>query len=75
MFEPWQLVAIDSAGYNGIRDEHIDSVAKSLYSVACKEIDRDTFDYHCRKCGIDSNNFKQADIERLKNKLNEMRLC
>lgn len=25
MFEPWQLAMIDEAGYNGIREEHIES--------------------------------------------------
>ena len=54
MFEPWQLAAMDDAGYNGIRDEHIDRVAESLL-----------------KCGIDPNNFTQADLERLQEKLNE----
>lgn len=71
MFESWHLAAIDRAGYNGIRDEHIDRVAESLRSATNKEIDRDTFKYHCRKCGIDSNNFKQADLEKLQSKLDE----
>ena len=56
MFEPWQLAAMDDAGYNGIRDEHID---------------RSTFDYHCHKCGVDPDNFTQADLERLQEKFNE----
>ena len=33
MFEPWQLAMIDDAGYNGIRDEHIDCVAQSLNCI------------------------------------------
>lgn len=53
MFEPWQLAAMDDAGYNGIRDEHIE------------------FDYHCHKCGVDPDNFTQADLDRLQEKLNE----
>lgn len=48
MFEPWQLAAMDDAGYNGIRDEHIDRVAESLLSTGLSEIDRSTFDYHCK---------------------------
>lgn len=71
MFEPWQLAAIDDAGYNGIRDELIDRVANSLLSSGLTEINRSTFDYHCHRCGIDSNNFTQADLERLQNKLNK----
>ena len=37
MFEPWQLVAIDSAGYNGIRDEHLDRVADEIYNCLLNE--------------------------------------
>ena len=71
MFEPWQLAAMDDAGYNGIRDEHIDRVASSLLATGLTEIDRSTFDYHCHKCEIDPNNFTQADLDRLQEKLNE----
>ena len=71
MFEPWQLAAMDDAGYNGIRDEHIDRVAESLLSTGLNEIDRNAFEYHCHKCGIDPNNFTQADLDRLQEKLNE----
>lgn len=71
MFEPWQLAAIDAAGYNGIREEHIDLLAESLLATGITEIDRSTFEYHCRKCGIDPDNFTQADLDRLQEKLNE----
>lgn len=71
MFEPWQLAAIDQAGYNGIRDEHIEEIANSLLSENLTDIDRDTFEYHCRKCGIDPDNFTQADLDRLQEKMNE----
>ena len=71
MFEPWQLAAIDDAGYNGIRDEHIERVAESLLLTGLTEIDRSTFDYHYRKCGIDPDNFTQDDLNQLQKKLNE----
>lgn len=71
MFEPWQLAAIDDAGYNGIRDEHIERVAESLLLTGLTEIDRSTFDYHCRKCGVDPDNFTQDDLNQLQKKLNE----
>ena len=70
MFEPWQLAAMDDDGYNGIRDEHIDRVAVSLLATGLTEIDRSTFDYHCRRCGINPDNFTQSDLERLEEKLN-----
>ena len=42
MFEPWQLAAIDDAGYNGIRDEYIERVATSLLATGLIEIDHST---------------------------------
>ena len=65
MFEPWQLAAMDDAGYNGIRNEHIERVAESLLATGLTEIDRATFEHHCHKCGIDLNNFTQENLERL----------
>ena len=70
VFEPWQLAMMDQAGYNGIRDEHVDRVAQSLLATGLTEIDRATFDYHCHKCGIDPNNFTQDNLDRLQEKLN-----
>lgn len=70
-FEPWQLAAIDDAGYNGIRDEHIDRVAESLLSSGLTEIDRSTFDYHCHRCGIDPDVFTQTDLAYLQDKLSK----
>jgi len=71
MFEPWQLAMIDEAGYNGIRDEHIDRVASSLLSTGLTNIDRDVFEHHCRKCGINPDNFSQEDLDALERRLNE----
>lgn len=71
MFEPWQLGMIDEAGYNGIRDEHIEKVAVSLLSTGMNEIDRSTFENHCRRCGIDPDIFKQTDLDRLQTRLNK----
>lgn len=71
MFEPWQLATLDDAGYNGIRDEHIDRVAESLLATGLTKIDRSTFDYHCYKSGIDPHNFTQADLDRLQKRLNQ----
>lgn len=71
MFEPWQLAMIDAAGYNGITDEHINKVAESLKSTGLTDIDSSTFDYHCRKLGINPNNFTQADLDCLQEILNE----
>lgn len=70
MFEYWELAMIDEAGYNGIRDEHIEKVAESIRASGEHEIDRRTFEYHCRKCFIDPDNFTQSDLDRLEEELN-----
>ena len=70
-FQPWMLGAIDDAGYNGIRDEHIDKVADRLLATGQTEIDRATFDDACRSCGIRSDLFTQDDLDRLQDRLNK----
>lgn len=70
MYEPWQLGMIDEAGYNGIREEHISRLAQSLKTTGQSNIDRDTFERHCYKCGIDPDNFSQDDLNELERTLN-----
>ena len=48
MIETWQLGMLDEAGYNGIRDDHIERIAESLLSTGMTVSDRTTFEYHCR---------------------------
>lgn len=69
MFKPWELAAIDQAGYNGIRQNHIERLANSLRSTNCSEIDRTIFEYQCYINGIDPNNFTQADLDNLRKML------
>lgn len=69
-FEAWMLAAIDRAGYNGIREEHMDAVAEELRHTGRTEIDRQTFNDACRRRGIEPTNFTQADLNRLEEKLN-----
>ena len=71
MFEPWQLGMIDEAGYNGIRDEHLEKVAASLLSTGLTEIDRYAFESHCLKCSINPKHFTQYDLDRLQEALNK----
>lgn len=71
MFEPWMLGAIDEAGYNGIRDEHRNAVAREILSSGLTEVSRSDFDRACRRCGIDSNNFTQRDLDLLQDMLND----
>lgn len=65
MFEPWELAAIDTAGYNGIRQERIERLANALRSINCSELDQTVFEHQCFNCGIDPNNFTKADLKNL----------
>ncbi len=69
MFEPWMLAAIDSAGYNGIRDEHLNRVADELHKTGLSEIDTNTFNSACRRAGVTPSLFDNSSLERLKKKL------
>ena len=69
MFEPWQLAMIDEAGYNGIRDEHIDKIAESILSSADDQINDTIISRHCYKCGINPYNLDSNDIIKIKCKI------
>lgn len=70
LYKPWELAAMDQAGYNGIRDEHIEAVAENLLRTGLMEIDRDTFAVACRRCGVDPACFTQADLDFLEETMN-----
>ena len=70
-FEPWQLAAIDEAGYNGIQDSHISKICASIRMSGIIEFDQTIFEKHCHRCGINPANFTQEDFEHLQSKLNE----
>ena len=70
MFQGWQLAAIDDAGYNGIRDEHIEKVARVIEDSGMSHVGNEEFAWACRKCGIDPDTFTQADVDRLGDRLN-----
>lgn len=69
-YKPWMLAAIDQAGYNKIRNEHIDDVAAELLRTGLTEIDRSTFETACQHCGIAPDNFTQEDLNRLEHIMN-----
>ena len=64
-YEPWMLAAIDQAGYNGIRNEHISAVAAELLHIGLTEIDRNTFEDACWRCGVAPDRFTQEDLSKL----------
>ena len=69
-YEPWMLAAIDQAGYNGIRDEHIIAVANELLKTGKSSISRADFERACSRCGIDPSTFTQRDLNTLEDYLN-----
>lgn len=69
-YEPWMLATMDDAGYNGIRDEHIGTVAEELLRTGETDISREAFKAACSHCGIDPDNFTQADLNALEDALN-----
>ena len=70
-FEPWMLAAIDAAGYNGIRQEHIEAVACEIRSMGISNVSCEAFDLACARCGVDSGNFTSEDISALEKYLND----
>lgn len=70
-FEPRQLAAIDGAGYNGIRDSHIDKLCEALCAAKVTEVDQATFEYPCHRNGINPANFTRDDLSELQRRLSE----
>ncbi len=70
MIEPWKLAAIDQAGYNGIRPEHIRAVAAEIEDIGEHVVDWAVFERACRRCGVDPDIFSQTDIDQLDSLLN-----
>lgn len=68
--EPWMLAMMDQAGYNGIREEHIEEVAREILKMGITEVSYTDFDRACGRCGIEPNNFTQADLDALERRLN-----
>lgn len=71
-YQPWMLAAMEEAGYMGISDEMIEKIAEELISYGEYEISREMFEAACREFNINPNNFKQEDLDRLQEKLNEL---
>ena len=69
-FEAWELAMIDTAGYNGIRDEHIEAVAREIAKLPQDVIDTDAFRNACYRAGVNPKNFNQSTLESLQDYLN-----
>ncbi len=69
-FEPWQLALIDAAGYNGIREEHIEAVAREIITSGKTVITRAEPERACRAAFVDPDNFTPEALERLERRLN-----
>ena len=64
-FEVWQLGLIDQAGYNSIREEHIAVVAQEILKLPGDTVGNAEYRSACFRAGVDPNNFKQSDLDRL----------
>ena len=70
-FEPWQLSLIDEAGYNGIRREHLERVAREIEKLPQDVIGTEDFRSACRRACVDPDNFTQSDLNALQDLLNQ----
>ena len=70
-FEPWQLGLIDEAGYNGIRRDHFERVARVIERLPQDVIDTDAFHKACYHAGVNPNIFSQRDLDELQDRLNQ----
>ena len=71
VFEAWQLGLIDQAGYNGTRDEHIAAVACEIQKMPDDSIGNEEFRSACYRAGINPENFRQSDLDRLQEALDQ----
>jgi hypothetical protein len=70
-FEVWQLGLIDQAGYNGIRDEHIAAVVQEILKMPGGSVNEAVFRSACFRAGVDPGNFRQSDLNRLQQVLDQ----
>ncbi|MBO6014792.1 MAG: hypothetical protein J6P48_04910 [Oscillospiraceae bacterium] len=70
-FEAWQLGLIDQAGYNGIRDEHLAAVAAEILKIPGDSVNDAEFRSACYRAGVDPDNFRQSDLDRLQQVLDQ----
>lgn len=68
--DAWKLAMIDAAGYNGIRSEHIEAVAREIEKLPQDVIDTGDFRAACRRAGVDPDNFDQSNLDELQDYLN-----
>lgn len=68
-YKTWMLGAIDEAGYNRIREEHLQKVAGVLRQSPNDVIDTAEFRSACRRCGISPDQFTQNDLDILQRML------
>ena len=72
MFEPWQLAAMEEAGYMDTSIGLVNRVARYLAQSPSEFIEPEEFQSACVSCGVDPDSFTQGDLNRLRKTLNSL---
>lgn len=71
-YKPWQLAAMEEAGYMDTSTSLIHRVARYLSKSSNDIIEPDEFRRACIACGVDPDSFTQRDLDELQTLLNKM---
>ncbi len=72
MFETWQLVAMEEAGYMNTSEGYIYQVAHYLADNVGDVIDYAELRNACIACNVDPDSFSKSDLVMLQKILNEI---
>lgn len=71
-YEPWQLAAMEEAGYMDTSIGRVNRVARYLSKSPHGAISLEGFQEACIACGVNSDSFTQGDLDQLQKRLNKM---
>lgn len=71
-YKPWQLAAMEEAGYMNTSNGLVNRVAQYLSKSPNDVIEREEFRSACISCGVDPDSFTQGDLDQLQKILNRL---
>lgn len=71
-YEPWQLAAMEEAGYMDTSTGLVNRVARYLAKSPNDVIEPEEFRRACVACGVDPDSFTQKDLDQLQKTLNRL---